>query len=113
MADGRGYRSPVQNLTACLFEKQGRQLFRTSKRCAKRNFKIMTQIIGKIDCFDETVETWPIYIERLDQYFAVNEIAEENFLAALLSLMGPKTYSLLRLSQNCHPLRHTEKFVNF
>ena len=56
----------------------------------------MTQIIGKIDCFDETVETWPIYIEKLDQYFAVNEIAEEKNLAALLSLMGPETYSLLR-----------------
>ena len=37
----------------------------------------MAQILGKIDCFDETVEIWPIYIERLDQYFAVNESAEE------------------------------------
>ena len=79
-----------------MFEKQGRQLFQTSKRCAKRNVKTITQIIGKIDCFDETVEKWPIYIERLDQYFAVNEIAEEKKLAALLSLMGPKTYGLLR-----------------
>ena len=56
----------------------------------------MTQILGKIDCFDEAAETWPIYIERLDQYFAVNEIAEEKNLAALLSLMAPKTYGLLR-----------------
>ena len=34
------------------------------------------------------------YIERLDQYLAVNEIAEEFFFAALLSLMAPKTYGL-------------------
>ena len=50
----------------------------------------MTQILGKIDCFDEPVETWPIYIERLDQYFAVNEIAEEFFFGSFVKPDGTK-----------------------
>lgn len=49
--------------------------------------------IGKIDVFDEN---WATYIERLEQYFIANNIADNKRVPALLSLIGPKTYSLLR-----------------
>lgn len=37
-----------------------------------------------------------MYIERLQQYFAANDITEEKHVAVLLSAMGGKAYSLLR-----------------
>ncbi|XP_036815479.1 uncharacterized protein LOC118943635 [Oncorhynchus mykiss] len=52
--------------------------------------------IGKIDVFDDTQENWATYIERLEQYFIANDIADNKRVPALLSLIGPKTYSLLR-----------------
>ena len=59
----------------------------------------MAGYIGKIEAFDETQETWESYTERLEQYFKVNKV-EDNFkvaaVAALLSLIGGKTYTLLR-----------------
>ena len=32
-------------------------------------------IIGRIEPFEDTVETWTSYTERLEQYFEVNDIA--------------------------------------
>ncbi|KAK3091048.1 hypothetical protein FSP39_016771 [Pinctada imbricata] len=52
--------------------------------------------IGKIEPFDESIETWTSYVERLDQYFAVNDIDSEKKVPALLTLIGGKTYGLLR-----------------
>lgn len=52
--------------------------------------------IGKIDVFDDTQENWATYIERLEQYFIANDIADNKRVPALLSLIGPKPYSLLR-----------------
>ena len=56
----------------------------------------MAGYIGKIENFDDSIEQWPSYIERLEQYFAVNEISNEKRVPALLSLIGGKTYALLR-----------------
>eukprot|EP00079_Xenopus_tropicalis_P035744 XP_017949515.1 PREDICTED: uncharacterized protein K02A2.6-like [Xenopus tropicalis] len=52
--------------------------------------------IGKIEAFDSTVEDWATYIERLEQYLEVNDIPPEKHVAALLSVIGGKTYSLVR-----------------
>ncbi|VDI40352.1 Hypothetical predicted protein [Mytilus galloprovincialis] len=52
--------------------------------------------IGKIENFDDGIEQWTSYTERLEQYFAVNEISNEKRVPALLSLIGGKTYALLR-----------------
>lgn len=56
----------------------------------------MAGYIGKIDAFDSTADDWIMYIERLEQYFTVNDIANEKQVPALLSAMGGKAYSLLR-----------------
>ena len=56
----------------------------------------MAGYIGKIEPFDEGQESWTNYQERLEEYFTVNEIAEDKKVSALLTLLGGKTYSLLR-----------------
>jgi hypothetical protein len=43
-------------------------------------------IIGRIEPFEDTVETWKSYTERLEQYFEVNDIAEDKKVPALLTL---------------------------
>lgn len=50
--------------------------------------------IGKMDVIDDMQESWT---ERLEQYFIVNKVANDKKVPALLSLMGPKTYGLLRV----------------
>jgi dihydrofolate reductase len=56
----------------------------------------MAGYIGKIGPFDEALETWASYTERLEQYFALNDIKGEKQVPALLTLLGRKTYNLLR-----------------
>ena len=52
--------------------------------------------IGKIEAFDETNDNWNAYVERVEQYFIANDIKEDKQVAVILSLMGNKTYGLLR-----------------
>ena len=52
--------------------------------------------IGKIEAFGETNDDWNAYVERVEQYFIANEIKEEKQVAVMLSLIGNKTYGLLR-----------------
>ena len=52
--------------------------------------------ICKIDAFEESAEDWSTYIERVDQYFIANDVNGDKKVPTLLSLMGSKTYSLLR-----------------
>ena len=56
----------------------------------------MAGYIGKIEPFDESVENWTSYVERLEEYFKVNKVDNNMKVSALLSLVGGKTYSLLR-----------------
>lgn len=54
-------------------------------------------LIGSIGPFeDNSQEDWISYSERLEQFFAANSVANEKKVATLLSVIGPKTYSLLR-----------------
>ena len=46
------------------------------------------------------IEKWSSYQERLEEYFAVNDIANDKKVSALLTLLGGKTYSLLRIHFN-------------
>ena len=52
--------------------------------------------IGRIDPYDPDLEIWDNYAERLDNYFDINEISNDKRVAALLSLIGPNTYKLLK-----------------
>jgi hypothetical protein len=55
-----------------------------------------TALIGSINPFEGNTETWTSYQERLEQYFIVNDIAAEKRVAGLLTLLGERTYCLLR-----------------
>ena len=56
--------------------------------------------IGKISEFVEGKENFENYVERLEQYFAANEIGDGKKVAVLLSVIGPNTYAVVRnLSQ--------------
>ena len=48
-------------------------------------------LIGRIDPFDDSLETWTSYVERLEQYFEVNSISNDKKVPALLTLLGGKT----------------------
>ncbi|KAM7284440.1 uncharacterized protein ISCGN_001534, partial [Ixodes scapularis] len=52
--------------------------------------------LGRIEPFDEAGTDWPTYIERLDQFFVANDVKPERQVAAFLSLIGAKTYALLK-----------------
>ena len=51
---------------------------------------------GKIDVFNPDVEEFSAYLERIELYFEANGIADEKKVPVFLSLLGAKTYSLLR-----------------
>ena len=53
-------------------------------------------LIGRIDPFDETIKSWWNYVERLKQYVKANEVDNTKKVSSLLTLVGGKTYSLLR-----------------
>ena len=55
-----------------------------------------TVTYGAIKEFDSNVETITTYLERLQLYFAVNNVAEERKVPVLLMVIGPKVYMLLR-----------------
>lgn len=52
--------------------------------------------IGKIEQFDDSVESWESYEERLQAFFLANDIDNAHKVPALISLIGPKTYTLLK-----------------
>ena len=53
-------------------------------------------LIGNIGQFDPMVDQWSSYKERLEQFYAANEVAAEKHVAVLLSVIGGPTYELLR-----------------
>ena len=52
--------------------------------------------IGKIDEFDHEKEDWTAYQERMELFFQANAVADGWKVAVFLTLIGPKTYGLLR-----------------
>ncbi|CAI5689533.1 unnamed protein product [Oreochromis niloticus] len=56
----------------------------------------MAGMIGQMDPFDDAGEQWATYIERFEHYILADDIQPEKRVLVLLSVMGPKTYGLLR-----------------
>jgi len=57
----------------------------------------MTALIGTIGPFNAAMDQWSSYKERLEQFFAANDVGDEKHVAVLLSVIGGKTYELLRM----------------
>ncbi|XP_039518223.1 uncharacterized protein K02A2.6-like [Pimephales promelas] len=56
----------------------------------------MAGIIGNIGQFDENVEQWISYTERFEYFLQANAIEGEKIVPTFLSVMGAKTFTLLR-----------------
>ncbi|XP_024154359.1 uncharacterized protein K02A2.6, partial [Oryzias melastigma] len=56
----------------------------------------MAGMIGHMDPFEESGEQWTTYIERFEHFVNANGIADAKKVPVLLSVLGPKTYGLLR-----------------
>ncbi|XP_039519644.1 uncharacterized protein K02A2.6-like [Pimephales promelas] len=56
----------------------------------------MAGIIGNIGQFDENVEQWSLYTERFEYFLQANAIEGEKIVPTFLSVMGAKTFTLLR-----------------
>ena len=66
-----------------------------------------TNVFGHMANFDPAVETWDEYQERYEQYVIANDIADAKKIATLLTIIGGKTYALLR--NLCLPAKPSEK----
>ncbi|XP_046688860.1 uncharacterized protein LOC124374746, partial [Homalodisca vitripennis] len=66
-----------------------------------------TALSGK---YDGSVETWASYIERFELYVDCNSIDAGKKVSTLLTVIGVKTYSLLR--DLCTPNKPSEKTFN-
>ena len=51
---------------------------------------------GRIKEFCPEEETIESYLERIELFFTANEIANEKKVAVFLSVVGSKTYTILR-----------------
>ena len=58
--------------------------------------QVFSRTIGHLDQFDTNIEPWESYYERFEQYVIVNKLDDGDLVPCLLSVVGPKTYSLLR-----------------
>ena len=54
-----------------------------------------TTLIGQVEPFQPGTDDCEQYVERLEQYFVANNIAEGWRLATFLTVIGSKTYALL------------------
>ena len=53
-------------------------------------------LLGKIQEFKPGNEPMLAYLEQVELFMAANAIAEEQRVTVFLSIVGPKTYGLLR-----------------
>ena len=61
---------------------------------SKVTFDIVMATFGTVGAFEEGVDTWERYADRLSQYFEANEITEDARKRAILnSVVGAKTYA--------------------
>ena len=71
-----------------------------------------SELLGASREFDPSAETFTVYAERLDQFFVANKIgivpidasAAITAAAALISVIGWKTYNLTVLRDLCSPV---------
>ena len=54
-----------------------------------------TPVLGTLTAFNAEVESIRTYLEHVDQYFTANSVANAKKVPALLTAVGPTTYSLL------------------
>lgn len=56
----------------------------------------MAALVGTIRPFDENAEQWSSYTERFEYFAIANKIQDNVMVPTFLSVMGGKTFNLLR-----------------
>ena len=56
----------------------------------------MAATIGSLEPFDNGRESWTEYVERMEFFFVANDIQEAKKKAVLLSVVGAKTFKLIK-----------------
>ena len=56
----------------------------------------MASLFGSVEAFDPKDGDFSEYMERLEQYYAANDVDDAKKIAILLTSIGKETYSLLR-----------------
>ena len=56
----------------------------------------MAGLVGNIGPYDESTEQWSSYTERFDCFVEANDIENVKLVPTFLSVVGPKTFNLLR-----------------
>lgn len=64
-------------------------------------------LIGEIPKFYSYSDDWQVFTERLEQFFEINDVAEEKKRAILLTSISDDVYKTLR--DVCHPLLPKQK----
>ncbi len=57
---------------------------------------VMATLLGKLEEFDPASDSITAYVERVQLFFDANSVAEGKQVAVFLSVLGSKTYLLLR-----------------
>ncbi|XP_065089239.1 circumsporozoite protein-like [Ochlerotatus camptorhynchus] len=65
------------------------------------------QMIGSISEYNNELDDWNVYYERLEQFFEVNDVPDEKRSAFLISVIGADAYKSLR--DLCHPILPRDK----
>ena len=66
-----------------------------------------TVTFGRIGEFNPDVESVAAYMERIDLYFVANDVPGQKQVAVFLSMVGGKSYELLR--RLCAPTKPQDK----
>jgi hypothetical protein len=61
----------------------------------------MSGMVGQIPEFQGVGDDWNVYVERLEQFFEVNDVPDTKHTALLISVIGTDSYKVLR--DLCHP----------
>lgn len=61
-----------------------------------KDLKKMAAQVGNIGPFDKNNEQWSLYTEKFEYFVLANKIDSEVLLPTFLSVMGGKTFNLLR-----------------
>ena len=54
-------------------------------------------LIGSIGPFDDSIEDFETYVSKVELFFTANDIEDAKKSSAFLTLLGPKTFGLVKI----------------
>ncbi|XP_075748164.1 uncharacterized protein LOC142814120 [Rhipicephalus microplus] len=69
---------------------------KSSEQCGEEATMRSGGQLGQMESFDVTASDWTAYKERLTSFLIVNKVPDSDKVHAFLSIIGPRTYGLLK-----------------